>query len=273
MIKRVALIAASTGLLLLVGCSRFPTIVELEPQVKLGPLNTVEVAIRTNLPTPSRFFVSVCSGPDFCSELCETAIVEISRSSQSYVSSLGYHTNYKVFVAWLKSANQKNENWFDKKLKDAKLKEPALIQRAPDGSYQVVAETYFRVGTEDEEFKHFSNRLKLIEARLDDLKKAAELLQSSKPDSKRLLALTDELSPVEIADPFYPQMWALTSELAEKASCARDTLLARTLGVEIPKSKQNCLDQSVKSLDKATTELERIKSCSGFLAHNKGAQR
>ncbi|HDH96478.1 MAG TPA: hypothetical protein ENF73_01970, partial [Proteobacteria bacterium] len=65
-----ASIAVLLVFLAVAGCDRFPELVVLKPEARLGALNTVEVEIETNLPLPSRFFISICVGPDFCSELC-----------------------------------------------------------------------------------------------------------------------------------------------------------------------------------------------------------
>lgn len=263
MTNRYALTIAAAVLLLSLGCSKLPKVIELEPIARLGALDTVEVEIKTSLPSPSRLFVSICPGYEFCSDFCETAIVEVSGSNRTYVSSLGYRANYKIFLAWLKSANPKHEKFFDSKLKSAKLKNPALVQKAPDGSYQVVAETFFRVGTVEEESELFLSRLKPLESRLVELKKAVELLQSENPSPKKLVALGEELEPMEL-DPFFPQLSSFLAELVEKIICARDASLSNLLGVEVSKSGQNCLNQAAKSLEKAAGELARIKSCSGF---------
>lgn len=263
MMNRLILAVIAVVLLLVLGCTRFPNVIELEPIGRLGALNTVEVEIRTNLPLPSRLFISVCPGIEFCSDFCETAIMELSGSNRAYVSSLGYRANYRIFVAWLKDINPEHKKYFDSKLKGARLKNPALIQKAPDGSYQVVAETFFRVGTVNDELEFFSNRLKLLESSLAELQKAVELLRAEKSSPKKLIAISKNLKPIQ-HDPFFPQLSFFLNEFVEKASCARDVSLSKLFGVEVSKSSQNCLSQAVKSLEKAMDELERIKSCSGF---------
>jgi len=263
MIREAKLIVALIVSVLLCGCIRFPTVAALEPKVKSGPLGTVEVEIDTNLPLPSRFFISVCAGPEYCGELCETALVEVTEPRQSYISSLGYSANYRIFVAWLKSANPDHPEWFDQRLTKVKLKRPALLQRAPDGSHQIVAETFFRIGTDDEEQKFFEDRLAKAESQLRRLKKAVAILRSESPDVKSMLTLTDELQAFEI-DPFYPQLWTLLQDLAEKAACARDVALAQALDIEVAKSKQKCLKQATRLLEKASSEVDRLHECPGF---------
>lgn len=257
------LLISAIALIFAFSCARFPSEIELEPIGKLGALNTVEVEIKTNLPMPSRFFISICPGAEFCSDFCETAILEVFRSNQAYVSSLGYRSNYRIFVAWLKDANPRHKDFFDLKLNGSNAKSPALIRKSPDGSYQVVAEAFFRVGTVDEELAFFLDRIKPFESRLVELKRAIDLLQQGNLNPKKLIAMGDDLKPIQ-QDPFFPGLSNLLNELAQKASCARDASISDLVGVDPSKSDQNCLNQAKKLVEKATSELERIKSCSGF---------